>query len=96
VFLLSTVKFFFGGIPLALGCGFSFFEAVTVTCLGGFTGTLIFIYISEKMILGYKNRKHKLNPTAAPKKIFTKRRRMIIKTKNRFGLLGSDRRETAL
>lgn len=91
VFLLSTVKFVFGSVPLALGFGFSFFEAVTVTCLGGFTGATFFVYLSDKLLAYLKKRKarkNKENPGAPPKQIFTKRNRMVVKVKNRFGLLG--------
>lgn len=91
VFLLSTVKFVFGSVPLALGFGFSFFETVTVTCLGGFTGATFFVYLSDKLLAYFKKRKeqqNKQNPDAAPKPIFNKRNRMVVKVKNRFGLLG--------
>ncbi len=57
VFLLSTVKFVFGSVPLALGLGFSFFEAVTVTSLGGFVGVTFFVIMSDKLIAYFKKRK---------------------------------------
>jgi uncharacterized membrane protein len=91
VFLLSTVKFVFGGIPLALGYGFSFFEAVTITSLGGFTGVLFFVFMSDKLILYFKTKallKKLENPNIPPKKKFSKTNRIIITVKNRFGLLG--------
>jgi hypothetical protein len=91
VYLLSTVKFVFGGIPMALGMGFSFFEAVTVTSLGGFTGVTIFVYSSDKIIANYKrkqahNRIH--NPHLTPTKVFTKKKRFIVYVKKKFGLPG--------
>ena len=91
VFLLSTVKFVFGAVPMALGLGFSFFEAVTVTSLGGFTGVMFFTFMSEKIIANYKRRKaHRLaeHPEIPKEKIFTRRRRFIVTVKKRFGLLG--------
>ena len=92
VFLLSTVKFVFGAVPMALGLGFSFFEAVTVTSLGGFTGVTFFVLMSEKLVAGIKKRKEakKANEeveVAATKK-FTRRNKIIVKAKSRFGLAG--------
>lgn len=91
VFLLSTVKFVFGGVPLALGLGFSFFKAVTVTTVGGFTGVLFFVFLSEKLIENVKKLKTKKQPdntTQAPKKIFTRKNKIIVNVKRRFGLVG--------
>lgn len=91
VFLLSTVKFVFGSVPLALGFGFSFFEAVTVTSLGGFTGAVFFVYMSDKILSFLKKRKARKkleNPDTPHKKVFTNRNRMIVRVKKRFGLLG--------
>ena len=91
VFLLSTVKFVFGSVPLALSFNFPFFEAVTVTSLGGFTGCIFFVFLSEKLIVNYRNRivnKISLTRISSSKKIFTKRRRLIIRVKTRFGLTG--------
>ncbi len=91
VFLVSTIKFVFGGIPMALGMGFPFFKAVTVTSLGGFTGVIFFVYSSDKLIAGYKHRqalKRISHPNLKPKKIFSPKKRFIIGIKQRFGLAG--------
>ncbi|MGZ4033575.1 MAG: hypothetical protein ACXVPU_10545 [Bacteroidia bacterium] len=91
VFLLSTIKFVFGGVPLALSFGFPFFEAVTVTTLGGFFSAVFFVNISDWIISRYKKKaatKYLLNPNLPRKKKFTKRNRFIIHVKTRFGLLG--------
>lgn len=91
VFLMSTVKFVFGGVPLAMVYGFSFFKAVTVTSLGGFTGVTIFIYTSDKLIAYFKKRKilkEIKRPRLVPKKSFTRTNKIIVTVKQRFGLLG--------
>ena len=88
---MSTVKFVFGGVPLAMVYGFSFFKAVTVTSLGGFTGVTIFIYTSDKLIAYFKRRrilKEIKSPRLVPKKSFTRTNKIIIIVKQRFGLLG--------
>lgn len=89
VFLLSTVKFVFGAVPMALSMGFPFFEAVTVTSLGGFTGVTFFVLMSDKLIVYFKKRnalQHHQNKQA--KKIFTRRNKTIVKVKHRYGLPG--------
>lgn len=91
VFLMSTVKFVFGGVPLALGLGFSFFQAVTVTSLGGFVGVAVFVNTSDKLIAYLKKRKilkQLENPNQVRKKSFTRTNKIIIIVKQRFGLLG--------
>ncbi|MCX6294821.1 MAG: hypothetical protein NTX97_01935 [Bacteroidetes bacterium] len=91
VFLLSTIKFFFGGVPTALGFGFSYFESITVTTLGGFTGVVVFVFASDKLILFFKKKaelKRANNLVRTPKKKFTRTNRIIINVKRRFGLLG--------
>lgn len=90
VFLLSTVKFVFGAVPMALGFGFSFFEAVTVTCAGGFTGVTVFVLMSERLVARIKERKaaKRLAGEVATGKKFTRKNKIIVKTKSRFGLLG--------
>jgi uncharacterized membrane protein len=89
VFLLSTVKFVFGAVPFALGLGFSFFEAVTVTTAGGFTGVTIFVLMSERIVARIKRRKReKLHDAHLTKKKFTRKNKMIVRVKLRFGLLG--------
>jgi len=91
VFLLSSVKFVFGGVPMALGLKFSFFEAVLVTSAGGFTGVVTFVVLSEKLLAFINKRnafKKAKNPTLAIKKKFTRTNKTIIIVKQRFGLLG--------
>ncbi|HEX8514810.1 MAG TPA: hypothetical protein VF868_01335 [Bacteroidia bacterium] len=90
VFLLSTVKFVFGAVPMALGLGFSFLEAVFVTTLGGITGSTIFVLLSGK-IVEYL-RKRRIERIAAGKivkrRVFTRKNKIIVRVKIRFGLLG--------
>ena len=81
----------FGGVPMALGLGFSYFESITVTTLGGCFGVAVFVFTSDKLIAFFKERdaqKRIKNPNATPKKKFNKKNRMIISVKRRFGLLG--------
>lgn len=91
VFLLSTVKFVFGGLVMALGLKFSFLESVIVTTSGGFTGVFVFVELSEKLVSfinARKKKKKSANPDMPEKKKFTIRNKTIIKIKQRYGLLG--------
>ncbi|MEO6904032.1 MAG: hypothetical protein ABI315_12930 [Bacteroidia bacterium] len=91
VFLLSTVKFVFGALPLALSFGFSFFETVFVTSVGGFVGVLFFVYLSDHLLLFFKQRalkKHHHQKTLPKKKSMSRKNRMILNVKNKFGLIG--------
>jgi hypothetical protein len=91
VFLLSSVKFVFGGVPMALGFKFSFIESVIVTSAGGFSGVFTFVSLSEKLLSYINKRKAQKkvnNPNPTPKKNFTIRNKTIIKVKQRFGLIG--------
>jgi hypothetical protein len=92
VFLVSTVKFVLGGIPLAvLVYKFPFFKAVTVTSLGGFAGAIVFVYASDSIILYFKKRKEQKTKEIGiqkNKKIFTRTNKITVIVKQRFGLLG--------
>jgi uncharacterized membrane protein len=90
IFLLSTVKFVFGAVPMALAAGFSFFEAVTVTSIGGMTGVTIFVFMSEKIVARLKQRKldKQHEKHEAPGKKFTRKNKIIVWVKMRFGLIG--------
>jgi hypothetical protein len=91
VFLLSSVKFVFGGVPMALGFKFSFFESILVTSAGGISGVITFVSLSEKILkylIKRREQKKENNPNFQEKKKFTVRNRTIIKVKSRFGLIG--------
>jgi uncharacterized membrane protein len=90
VFLLSTVKFVFGAVPMALGLGFSFFEAVTVTSLGGIVGCTLFVLMSEKIVARLKKRREQRcrEGKVHTGKKFTKKNKLIVRVKRRFGLIG--------
>lgn len=81
---LSTFKHTLGGVPLAAGYGFSFWEIVLTTCIGGLLGVLFFLFLAsslQALIKTYFPRKK------TPKK-FSKRNRFIVRVKKNFGLAG--------
>ena len=89
IWLLSTVKFVFGAVPLALALGFSFWKTIIVTCSGGFVGSTIFIYLGEFLSKRIIKRREKriLLGQVHPKK-FTRTNRFIVRLKKGFGLPG--------
>jgi len=89
VFLLSAVFLVKGGVTSALALGFPFFKSLTITTLGGITGSLLFIFISDKVITFLKKRRlSKKHSAKAKKKNFTFQNKFLVNIKKRFGLLG--------
>jgi hypothetical protein len=88
VYLLSTVKFVLGSVPLALGLGFPFFKSFVVTSLGGITGVFIFVSASEYILEKLKRRKMEHKKISPFKRKFTRKNKIIVHTKRRFGLVG--------
>ncbi|MEM0996029.1 MAG: hypothetical protein AAGN35_03070 [Bacteroidota bacterium] len=82
---LSSVKHTLGGVPLAAGFGFSYWEIALYTAIGGIIGVATFIFFSQliQRLLGQylpvKKRK---------KRIFTRKNRFIVQVKRNFGLIG--------
>jgi hypothetical protein len=72
---------------------FSFLETILWTNVGGIAGVYFFAFLSEKLIVWWKrafrrsNRKI-LEDEQQVKKIFTRRNRRIVRTKQKYGLIG--------
>jgi len=63
VFLLSTIKFGFGGVPLAVMVDkFPFFKAITITTAGGVASTILFAYLSEWLLDKWHRFRKKYRP----------------------------------
>lgn len=75
---------------MALGLGFSFFEAVTVTSLGGILGCTIFVMLSDKIVDRLKKRRERKcrEGHISTGKKFTKKNKLILRVKTKFGLIG--------
>jgi hypothetical protein len=76
IFLLSALKFGFGGVPAAVFAKFPFFKAVTITTGGGVFGAFIFANISEwalnswhKFRLKYFSKSKNVNIALADRKL---------------------------
>ena len=88
--LLSAIKFFLA-IPYSYAIGLSYYETLISTCTGGIIGFYFFYYLSgvilnflvKKGVLRRPGKKRKAN-----KKIFSKKNKLIVKTKLSYGLIG--------
>ncbi len=88
VFLLSTVKFVLGSVPLALGLGFPFLKSFLVTSAGGILGVFIFVNSSQFILNRLEKRKREKNVIRPFKRKFTRTNKIIVHAKRRFGLVG--------
>lgn len=88
--ILSAVKFFLA-IPYSYAIGLSYWETLISTSIGGILGFYFFYYLSgvildflvKKGILKRPRKKKKPN-----KKVFSKKNKLIVKTKLSYGLVG--------
>ncbi len=88
VIFVSTTKF--AAAPfLSLAKGFGYFEAVIFSVVGGISGIFIYAFFSRGIYLIWKKIKSKfVNDKSVPSKKFSSRRRLFVKIKMKFGLLG--------
>ncbi len=88
IFASSAIKFSFVGVPAAVYLNYSFAKSLTITISGGCTGAFFFVYASDWIIHKINHFKNKKHANAKPKKKFTHSNKLIIRAKNKFGLLG--------
>ncbi|MBU0487805.1 MAG: hypothetical protein KKA07_18835 [Bacteroidetes bacterium] len=94
VLVTSAIKFVFAP-ALAFKMGYTFMQTVLITTIGGVLGVVFFFYFSKIVIriwekyLGNSVRKFfGIKKRQKAKKVFTKRNRFIIKTTQKYGLVG--------
>lgn len=95
VILFSSVKFGMT-FPLAIiEYKFSISQAIIWTNVGGILGIFVFAYLSEQLIIiwreylgKYLRKLFRIKEGKKRKKIFSKRNRRIVKIKSRYGLPG--------
>jgi hypothetical protein len=88
IFTLSTVKFGFGGVPLAILAHFPFFKAVTITTAGGVTGSILFANISEWALDGWYKFRTKYLPYRKQNGKTILDSKFVQKVKDKWGLAG--------
>ena len=103
VVILSGIKFIFAPF-ISIGYGFNYFQTVLFTAVGGILGILFFYFFSKWIIIQYskycpivfsyftgekvEQAKKILNCDQPPKKRFTRKNKIIINLRNKYGFLG--------
>lgn len=92
VLVTSVVKFLFSGL-VSYGLEHSFIETLLLTAAGASAGTFAFFLLGgrvlERFRLRYvRRRADRIARGLAPKRIFTRTNRMIVRVKHSYGLFG--------
>lgn len=90
VFFISTVKFM-SAPGASMVSGFSFFQTILITSIGGITGISFFYFLGRRVIEKMERINRRSRGSSFPegkRKIFTKQNRRIVKFKWSFGLIG--------
>jgi membrane protein YqaA with SNARE-associated domain len=88
VFIASTLKLGIVGLPMAAAFKFSFLKTLLVCGTGGVTGSFVFGYLSEEIIILWNRLMKKLYPNRKKAKVFTRTNRLVVRTKKYFGIMG--------
>ncbi len=91
--LFSSFKFAATFPLVIIKFEFSFLETILWTNVGGIIGIYFFAFLSEKLIAWWKrtfrrSNRHLLEDEQQVKKVFTRRNRRIVRTKQKYGLIG--------
>jgi uncharacterized membrane protein len=81
---LSTFKHTLGGVPLAAGYGFSYWEVMLFSAIGGVIGVGFFLLLASS----FQATLLKWFPKKKKRKIFSRKNRFIVRVKKNFGLAG--------
>ena len=103
VLIISGIKFLFAPI-ISIGYGFNYFQTVIFTTVGGISGILFFYFLSKWLIRQYyrycpgifayftgekiDDAQRILDSEKPLKKKFTRKNKLIINIRNKYGLLG--------
>lgn len=81
--LFSSVKFLFAPATVYLS-GYTFWQTLLITIIGGFIGVLTFFFAGRAMFSWINERFN----GKKPRKNFSKKNRLLIKVKSSWGLIG--------
>ncbi len=92
VLVMSVLKFFISGL-VSYGFDHTFMETLLLTAAGASVGTFAFFRLGKRVIEWFRlryvrRRAERLARGLAPKRIFTRTNRMIVRVKRSYGLLG--------
>lgn len=92
VVLTASVKFLFAGL-VSFGMGNGFWETLIYTAIGGLLGMSVF-YLGGRGLLEWFRKRYlrrvqeRISKGLPPKRIFTRTNRLIVRVKQRYGILG--------
>jgi uncharacterized membrane protein len=72
----------------AVASGLTFWETIIITSLGGMTGVIFFYYFGHMVFVAFDNWKAKRRKKTVEKKVFTRKNRMVVNVKSKFGIIG--------
>ena len=88
ILILSATKFLTAPIT-SLNIGFNYLQTLIITTMGGILGVIAFYYLSNGIaFLFFKIASKFRKGEPSPKKVFTWKNKMIVKTVRKYGLLG--------
>lgn len=87
IFFLSATKLLWAP-GTAVAAGLTFWETIFLTSTGGITGIIFFYYFGHIIFTAFDNWKAKRRKNVVVKKVFTRRRRMVVNVKSKFGIIG--------
>ncbi|MCD4729925.1 MAG: hypothetical protein K8R74_04960 [Bacteroidales bacterium] len=103
ILIVSGIKFLFAPL-ISIGYGFNYFQTVIFTTIGGILGILFFYFLSKWIISQYgkycpivfsyftgekvERAKKILNCDQPPKKKFTRKNKIIINIRKKYGFFG--------
>ena len=83
IMFASAFKMLFG-VPMSLGFGYGILETLILASLGGIIGVIVFTFFSHWLIQAMD----KFTFFNRQPKVFSRRNRMIIRVRQKFGLMG--------
>ncbi|HKK40006.1 MAG TPA: hypothetical protein VJ949_11355 [Cryomorphaceae bacterium] len=87
IFLLSATKLLWAP-GTAAAAGLSFWETVFISSTGGMTGIIFFYYFGHMIFVAIDNWRAKKRKRVVVKKVFSRKNRMVVNVKSKFGIIG--------
>jgi len=87
IFFLSATKLLWAP-GTAVASGLTFWETILITATGGMTGIVFFYYFGHMVFVAFDKWKDKRRKVVVEKRIFTRKNRMVVNVKSKFGIIG--------
>jgi membrane protein YqaA with SNARE-associated domain len=87
IFFLSATKLLWAP-GTAAASGLSFWETIILTATGGMTGILFFYFFGHWIFVTIDEWRAKRRKKEKVKRVFTKKNRMVVNVKSKFGIIG--------